>query len=165
MWTVQVACNGIPFFHSRLPYWWRARKKKFISFSNASLRQCANLIYRNRMHWTRLGILRYVFCMCDCEFDFFVVVATATDAAAALCRYSIDVCIRNIENRINVIRIEIEWQNLFVPIFHLDRDILHNFQCGHRTAFQFDFFSFSLSLSVSFFTFFISFIQLPLYRR
>lgn len=26
----------------------------------------------------------------------------------------------NIENHINIIRIEIEWQNLFVPIFHLN---------------------------------------------
>lgn len=31
-------------------------------FKCERLRQCANLIYRNRMHWTRLGISRYVLC-------------------------------------------------------------------------------------------------------
>lgn len=54
---------------------------------------------------------------------------------------------REKKNHINVIQIEIEWQNLFVPIFHFNPDILHNFQCGHLTRFyrcKFFFHSYSL---------------------
>lgn len=82
MWTVQVACNGI----SSVPFarYWCAGTisfsrclSVFLSIHSVShihtisfhfifkcerLRQCANLIYRNRMHWTRLGISRYVLC-------------------------------------------------------------------------------------------------------
>lgn len=112
------------------------------------------------------GFSRYVFVLVP-----FIFISLYFDHSH--CDYAVqvffaDICTHNIEKRINVIQIEIEWQNLFVLIFHLDTDILHNFQCGHlnrystcvRSVFFFCFFLFSL------FLFHLSFILPPIiYRR